>query len=42
MIDPEQLAEAMADELATSLPTDLAGWIEAAPRIVERVERRSS
>jgi len=40
MIDAEQLAEAMAEEFATSLPTDDAGWLEAAQRIAERVERR--
>jgi hypothetical protein len=41
MIDAEQLAQAMAQEVATSLPTDDAGWLEAAQRIAERVERES-
>jgi hypothetical protein len=39
MIDARQLAEAMAQEFAISLATDDAGWLEAARRIAERVER---
>jgi hypothetical protein len=37
-LDGERLARAMAEEFATSLPTDKAGWIEAARNIVERIE----
>jgi hypothetical protein len=38
-MDAERLAEAMAAEFATSLPVDHAGWVEAAERIVERIEK---
>lgn len=33
-----RLAEAMAEEFAVSLPTDEAGWLEAAERIAAQVE----
>ena len=36
-LDAQLLAEAMAEEFATSLPTDSAGWLEAAERIAEQV-----
>lgn len=38
-METTRLAEAMAEELATSLPTDDAGWLEAAERIAERLEQ---
>jgi hypothetical protein len=34
-----RLAEAMAAEFVTSLPIDQAGWIDAARKIMERLEQ---
>jgi hypothetical protein len=38
-MDTVRLAEAMAEEFATSLPVDEAGWLEAAERIAASVEQ---